>query len=122
MFGLPATNFFLSQILKTLASFNVLTSLLVVLMIVFDLVVMSIVICFMFVTHQNIRICLNYLLDDPMHRHVRSQILFRRYKLLICHAFITLFYLFKFCQNILLTVTFFSISTKSSSADGAETL
>ena len=51
VFGLPATNFFLSQILKMLASFNVLTSLLVVLMILFDLVVMSIVFCFMYNTH-----------------------------------------------------------------------
>ena len=72
VFGLPATKFFLSQILKTLASFNVLTSLLVVLMIVFDFVVMIIIVCFMFATLRNIKMCLHYLLDDPLHRHVRG--------------------------------------------------
>ena len=71
VFGLPATKFFLSQIVKTLASFNVLTSLLIVIMIIFDFVVMIMIIGFMFMTLRNIKLCLHYLLDDPLHRHVR---------------------------------------------------
>lgn len=94
VFGLPATKFFLTQILKTLASFNVLTTLLVVILIVFDFLLMVLVIGFMFMTLRIIKICLHYLLDEPMHRHIRGQIKFRRCKLLVCHSFISLFYLF----------------------------
>ena len=107
VFGLPATKFFLTQILKTLASFNVLNSLLVVLMIVFNFIVMIIVIGFMFMTLRNIRMCLHYLLDDPLHRHVRAQIHFRRCKLLVCHTFIGLFYLFQFFETSTLSLSFF---------------
>ena len=84
-----------------------LTTLIVVLLIIFNFILMIIVIGFMFMTLRNIKMCLHYLLDDPLHRRVRSQIRFRRCKLLTCHTFINLFYLFMFLETSTLSLSYF---------------
>ena len=65
----------------------------IVLIIVFDFFVMIAMIGFMFHTLRNIRLSL-HLMDDPIYLRIRNQTKFRRCQLLVCHTFISVFYLF----------------------------